>query len=85
MVDRYNAESDGAYLKYKLNENGDCVMYEDYQDLEAEIVKLQEKSDKFEETIAGLKNVVLNLAVLSESNTELRAENEKLQGAKVKK
>jgi len=82
MVDRYNAESDGAYLKYKLNENGDCVMYEDYQDLEAEIVKLQEKSDKFEETIAGLKNV---LAVLSESNTELRAENEKLQGAKVKK
>ena len=82
MVDRYNAESDGIHLKYTLNENGDCVMYEDYQDLEGEIVKLQEQSDKLENTIAGLKNV---LAVLSESNTELRAENEKLQGAKVKK
>lgn len=74
MVDRYNAEPDRSYLKYKLDKNGDCVMYEDYQELKSEITEL-------ENTIIGLKNV---LSVLSETNNKLQFKLEQTGGNKKK-
>jgi hypothetical protein len=56
MVDRYDFSCGNA--KEYLTSEGKWVKYEDYQ-------KLEGKSDKFEETIAGLENA---LAALKESN-----------------
>jgi len=69
MIERYDFPCGNA--KEYLTIEGKWVKYEEYQ-------KLEGKSDKLEETIAGLENA---LAALKESNTIL---HDRINGAQIK-
>jgi len=71
MVKRWEI-SNGLILS---EEEGGFVDYKDYQILESKITTLKKQCDKFEDTIAGLNNV---LEVFKETNDSINAENAKL-------